>query len=424
MKPGADDAPAMERVVPLSHAGTKAPLWLLVLITISGTLAMHMFVPALPAVAHDFGASIAAMQMTISVYILGLAGGQLVYGPLSDSFGRRPLLIAGLALYVVAGLAAALSSNVHTLVAARLFQALGGCAGLVLGRAIVRDTASAGEALRDLALLNLVMMIGPGFAPLIGSALAVGFGWRSIFVVLAALGAATFAFSWRLLPETGRPTQSVSAGSLLRDYRLLLRSPSFAGFALGGGCSTTSIYAFIAAAPFIISGQLHRPLQEVGIYLGLVMLGMALGNAATRYLVRRVTLERLLIGASALSLASALALLAVVLLGDLTVAAAVGLMFLFTLGAGAASPAALTKALGVDARLVGSAAGLYGFTQMAVGALCTSLVGIGHSAALASAIVLTVAAALGQAGFWVGVRCERAVRGRSEHDGTLHGDAS
>lgn len=408
----------------LPRVGTKAPLWLLVLITISGTLAMHMFVPALPAVAHDFGASIAAMQMTISVYILGLAGGQLVYGPLSDSFGRRPLLIAGLALYVVAGLAAALSSDVHTLVAARLFQALGGCAGLVLGRAIVRDTASAGEAVRDLALLNLVMMIGPGLAPLMGSTLAVSFGWRSIFVVLAALGAATFVFSWRLLPETGRPTGSIKAASLVRDYRLLLRSPTFVGFALGGGCSTTSVYAFIAAAPFIIVTQLHRPLQEVGIYLGLLMLGMALGNAVTRYLVRRVILGRLLIAANAVSVASALALLAVVLLGDLTVAGAIGLMFLFAVGAGAASPAALTKALGVDTRLVGSAAGLYGFTQMAVGALCTSLVGIGHSAALASAIILTVAAALGQAGFWVALRCERAAPGSSEQGGVLRGDAS
>ncbi|TAM34028.1 MAG: Bcr/CflA family efflux MFS transporter [Burkholderiaceae bacterium] len=411
-------------MMPLSRTAAKAPLWLLVLITISGTLAMHMFIPALPSVAHDFGASIAAMQMTISVYILGLAGGQLVYGPLSDSFGRRPLLIAGLALYVVAGLAAALSINVHTLIVARLFQALGGCAGLVLGRAIVRDTASAGEAVRDLALLNLVMMIGPGFAPLIGSVLTVSFGWRSIFVVLAVLGAGTFAFSWRLLPETGRPTGSVRAASLLHDYRTLLRSPTFVGFALGGGCATTSAYAFIAAAPFIISGQLHRPLQEVGLYLGLLMLGMALGNAVTRYLVRRVALERILIAANALSVASALALFVVVLLGDLTVVDLVGLLFVFTLGAGAASPAALTKALGVDSRLVGSAAGLYGFTQMAVGALCTSLVGIGHSAALASAIILTVAAALGQAAFWVGVRCERTEPGRSDHGGELRGDPS
>jgi len=230
-------------------------------------------------------------------------------------------------------------------------------------------------------------------------------------------------FTWRLLPETGRPTGSIGAGTLVRNYRLLLRSPSFVGFAVGGGCSTTSIYAFITAAPFIVASELHRPVHEVGFYLALLMLGMGLGNAITRYLVRRMGLERLLIGANAVSVLSAVALLMVILLGGLTVVSAIGLMFLFAVGAGATSPAALTKALSVDARLVGSAAGLYGFTQMAVGALCTSLVGIGHSAALASAVVLTVAAVLGQAGFWVGLRWEHAAPGSRGHGGVIHGEA-
>jgi len=397
-------------VISRSTSKTKAPLWLLVLITISGTLAMHMFVPALPDAARTFGASIAAMQMTISVYILGLAVGQLIYGPLSDGLGRRPMLIVGLSLYTVAGLAAALASGVQTLVAARLFQALGGCAGLALGRAIVRDRAQADEAVRDLALLNLMMMVGPGLAPLLGSGLTVAFGWRSIFLLLAALGGVTLLFTWRLLPETSRPTGNISVAALVRDYALLLRSPRFMGFALGGGCATTSIYAFIAAAPFILSSQLHRSLHEVGLYLGLLMVGMSLGNALTRHLIRKVSLERLLIAANLVSMASAMTLLVVTLIGALTVADVMGPMFLFALGAGASSPAALTKALGVDSTLIGSAAGLYGFTQMAVGALCTFAVGIGQNPALAAACVLTVAAVLGQAGFWVALGSERTTR--------------
>jgi DHA1 family bicyclomycin/chloramphenicol resistance-like MFS transporter len=397
-------------VISRSTSKTKAPLWLLVLITISGTLAMHMFVPALPDAARTFGASTAAMQMTISVYILGLAVGQLVYGPLSDGLGRRPMLIVGLSLYTVAGLAAALASGVQTLVAARLFQALGGCAGLALGRAIVRDRAQADEAVRDLALLNLMMMVGPGLAPLLGSGLTVAFGWRSIFLLLAALGGVTLLFTWRLLPETSRPTGNISVAALVRDYALLLRSPRFMGFALGGGCATTSIYAFIAAAPFILSSQLHRSLHEVGLYLGLLMVGMSLGNALTRHLIRKVSLERLLIAANLVSMASAMTLLVVTLIGALTVAGVMGPMFLFALGAGASSPAALTKALGVDSTLIGSAAGLYGFTQMAVGALCTFAVGIGQNPALAAACVLTVAAVLGQAGLWVALGSERTTR--------------
>ena len=122
------------------------PLWLLTLITFSGTLAMHIFVPALSYAADDLQASASEMQLTISLYILGLAFGQLIYGPISDRFGRRPTLIAGLILYTLAGLAALFAPDAESLIAARLFQALGGCAGLVLGRAIVRDSRAAEAA--------------------------------------------------------------------------------------------------------------------------------------------------------------------------------------------------------------------------------------------------------------------------------------
>ena len=147
-----------------------APLWLLALVTFSGTLGMHIFVPALPFAATDLGASIGEMQLTVSLYILGLAVGQLVYGPLSDRFGRRPTLMVGLVLYTLAGLAAAFAPEVDSLIAARLFQALGGCAGMVLGRAIVRDTSTPEASAQRLALLSLIVSVGPGSAPIIGSA--------------------------------------------------------------------------------------------------------------------------------------------------------------------------------------------------------------------------------------------------------------
>jgi DHA1 family bicyclomycin/chloramphenicol resistance-like MFS transporter len=383
----------------------KAPLWLLALITISGTLAMHMFVPALPAAAMSLGASTAAMQATISVYILGLAGGQLIYGPLSDGLGRRPVLLTGLFVYAIAGVAAALAPDVDALVAARLFQALGGCAGLALGRAIVRDTSRPDEAVRDLALLNLMIMIGPGLAPMLGSALTGAFGWRAIFLMLATLGGVTLLLAWRLLPETRRATGSIKVAALMRDYMLLLRSPSFMGFALGGGCATTSIYAFIAAAPFIISSQLHRSVHEVGLYLGLVMVGMAMGNAITRHLSRRVRTERLLIAANLVGMVSAIAFLVIVQLEAMTVWDVVGLMFLFALGAGATSPAALSKALSVaPVAVIGSAAGLYGFLQMAVGATCTFALGIASDPAWAAACVLTAAMVVSQSAIWLALR--------------------
>ncbi|QNN58533.1 multidrug effflux MFS transporter [Diaphorobacter ruginosibacter] len=384
-----------------------APLWLLVMITLSGTLAMHMFVPALPDAARSLQVSSAAVQATIGIYILGLAFGQLFYGPLSDALGRRPLLMVGLSLYFGAGLVAALAPNVETLVLARLFQALGGCAGLALGRAMVRDTTSADEAVRALALLNLIMMVGPGLAPLIGSSMVELGGWRMVFVFLSVLGALTLFLTWRLVPETGSPTGVVSVSVLAQDYTSLLRSPKYLGYAFGGACATTSIYAFIAAAPFVITEQLQHPVRDVGIALGIIMIGMGVGNAITRRLVLNVPVERLLVFGNGLSIASAVIFLGLELAGWLNLPAVVVLMLFFAMGSGTASPAALSKTLMVDAHHVGSAAGMYGFSQMALGALFTLMVGWGSNPALSAAIVLIGAAVAGQVGVQFAIRQER-----------------
>ncbi|HEY6982351.1 multidrug effflux MFS transporter [Reyranella sp.] len=381
-----------------------APLWLLALITFSGTLAMHIFVPALPEAGHDLGASIGAMQMTMSVYIFGLAIGQLLYGPLSDRFGRRSILTTGLVIYAATGLWAAFAPDVHTLIILRLLQALGGCSGLVIGRAIVRDTALAKEAARRLALMNLMVAIGPGAAPLLGSALTTTFGWRSIFFALAGLGAVNLLFTWLLLPETHSTSGTAQVGRLARNYGRLLRSPAFLGYALGGGCATTSIYGFIAASPFIFIHQLGRPDYEVGIYLAIQISGIWLGSMAASRLIPKVSVDRLMVGANLASVLAALSFLAIVLLGHLSVPLVVGPMFFFALGAGIASPAALGQAISVNPAVIGSASGLYGFSQMAVGAVCTAITGFGSNPALAAAIVLAAAGLVAQCSFWIALR--------------------
>lgn len=381
-----------------------APLWLLTLITFSGTLAMHILVPALPEAALDLGASIGGMQMTLSVYILGLAIGQLAYGPLSDRFGRRPVLMAGLVLYSLAGLAAAFVPDVHSLVVARFFQALGGSSGMVIGRAIVRDTALPQAAARRLATMNLMVALGPGLAPLIGGALASTLGWRSIFLALAVLGIANVLFSWRLLPETTPPASERSTSSLARNYGRLLLSPMFLGYAIGGGCATTSMYAFIGASPFIFAQQLHRPYYEVGIYPALTLAGVWIGSVAATRLIPRVPIDRLAVWANLLSVLASFVFLGAVLSGNLSVLLVIGPMFVFGIGAGVCSPASVTQAISVNPKVIGSASGLYGFSQMGVGAICTALVGFGGNPALAVAIILAGAGVIGQIAFWIALR--------------------
>ncbi|WP_454685358.1 multidrug effflux MFS transporter [Ancylobacter moscoviensis] len=386
--------------------GVQAPLWLLALFAFSGTLAMHIFVPALPSAGLELGASTASMQLTVSFYILGLAVGQLVYGPLSDRFGRRPVLMGGLVLYTLAGIACAFAPDAHALIAARLVQALGGCAGLVLGRAIVRDSSLPAETARRLALMNLMVTLGPGIAPIVGGVIAASTGWRSIFVLLVILGVTNLLLAWRRLPETGSRVSHDTA-TLARNYARLVVSPAFLGYSIGGGCATTSMYAFIASAPFILVNELHRDAHEVGFILAVLVSGVWLGSVLTSRLITRLPIGRLLVGANALSVVAAFIFLGAVLQGALTVPLTVATMFAFTLGVGITAPAALTQAVSVDPVVIGSASGLYGFAQMAVGALCTALAGLGPDPALSTALVLAGSGCIAQVAFWIAGRRRR-----------------
>jgi MFS transporter, DHA1 family, multidrug resistance protein len=334
------------------------PLWLLALITFSGTFAMHIFVPALPIVALDLHASISTVQMTVSLYILGLAVGQLFYGPLSDRFGRRRVLIAGLVIYTASGLAAALAPTIHVLICARLFQALGGCVGLVIARAIVRDTSEPKDTARRLALMNLMVTLGPGVAPVIGNLMAYSLGWRSIFLFLCLLGIANFILTATRLSETGARTNT-DLGILARNYWSLLVSPRFIGYSVGGGCATTSVYAFIAVAPFVFVNELHRPPHEVGIYLAILIAGIWIGSMLASRLIHRLPMVPLLIGTNSISVAAVAILLGGILAGHLSLWLAVSTVFIFSVGVGTAAPMALTQAISVNPYVVGSASVLY-----------------------------------------------------------------
>ncbi len=383
------------------------PLWTLVLITLSGTLAIHIFVPALPTVGRDLGVSMAVMQNTISLYILGLAVGQLMYGPLADGFGRRPVLLVGMSVFFLASVAAAVAPSADTLIAARVLQALGGCSGLVLGRVIVRDTSTSHDTVRRLALMNLMTTLAPAAAPLIGATIAASMGWRMLFVLLAGLGAINLWLSWRWVAETGRPTGRVHARGLASDYWRMLGNRRFVALAVGGSCATMSVYAILVASPFILVEQLGRSTTEMGVVIMALALGMTLGNAVTSRLAGRVRIERLLIDGNLLAAGCAVLFTAFVLLDRLALWNLVPLFFCYSLSVGFAGPGAVTKAISVDPRLTGTASGLYGACQMMVGAIATIGVGWGGSPALAAGLVLVVAGVIAQGSLRWAMRAER-----------------
>ena len=382
----------------------RAPFVLIVAITACGTLGMHLIIPALPDTARALGVSAGTIQLTITLYLIGLAIGQLLYGPVSDRFGRRPVLLAGLALFTLAGIATTLAPNAWTLVIARILQSIGACAGLVLGRAIVRDSAAPDRAAARLGLLTLVMAAAPAIAPVLGGYASAWIGWRAAFALLAIVGGVTLAFAVLLLPETNTMQSGTRASMLVGSLRLF-RSRAFCGYVLGGACTTTSFYAFMAASPFILVDLLHQPTERVGLYYLLLMAGVAAGGLSANRLAGRIRAQLALRLANSIAIAGAACFMLADLAGWLNVVTVIAPIVVFMVGAGMASPFALTGAVSVNPHAIGAASGLYGFTQMAYGALCTVIVEVWRPGSVFPvAVVLLVSALLGQAALSLAVR--------------------
>src|SRR4051794_40580995 len=388
----------------LGSRRVKAPFPLLVAMTACGTLGMHVIIPALPATARALDMSISTAQLTITLYLIGLAAGQLLYGPVSDRLGRRPVLLAGLALFTVASIATALASNAATLIGARILQSIGGCAGLVLGRAAVRDAAAPDKAAGQLALLGLVLALVPAIAPAIGGFITAYVSWRGSYVLLAVVGGLSLLGCVLLMPETMTP-HATPGRSLVAAYRRFLRSPTFLGYAVGGACTTTAFYGFMSASPFIFETRLHQPTQRIGLYYLCLMLGVALGSTLANRLAERLSLLTALRIANGLGILGA-ALFALADAADaLSVLTVVAPVTVFMIGAGMASPFALTGAVSVNPRAIGTASGMYGFFQMGYGMLCTIVVESWHPGAVYPvAAVLLGSAVLGQIAMMVAAR--------------------
>ena len=358
---------------PEAGADRKAPLPLLVAVTMTGTVALHIFVPALAAAAADLGTTQAGAQLTITVYLIGLAGGQLLYGPLSDRFGRRPILLAGLGLYLAGLLLAIPAPNIGVLLVARALQSLGACGSLVIGRAMVRDVSTREDAARKLAILTTAMTLTPALAPAIGGVVSGAFGWRAVFVVLACVVAALGTLVAFTLPETNRHKVALPGiGAVLAGYIRLVRIPAFRAYLVAGACGGTSLYAFLAVAPFLLVDRLGRSPEEVGFDCLLVVFGMVGGAVLASRLAARVPIRRAARGGNLVCIAAALVLLLVDRTGTLGVVSLLVPLFAYAVGVGLLSPNAVAGLMNVDPHAAGSASSLYGFTQMTFGAVFTA----------------------------------------------------
>jgi DHA1 family bicyclomycin/chloramphenicol resistance-like MFS transporter len=373
--------------------GTFALTLLLAMLTALGPVSMDMYLPSLPDIAHVLAAPTARVQLTISSYLIGFAVGQVVYGPVSDRYGRRPVLLAALALYVVSTLVCAATQSVDPLIGARFLQGVGGSGSIVLARAIVRDIYSGVRAARELSLMGSISAFAPIVAPMIGGALQTAFGWRASFICMDAAAVVATLLAVRLLPETLRRRAGgpVSLSSMVRGYGMVLRHRGFLVYLGILTLSYAGLFAWISGAAVVLQGVYGLSAAAFGFTFALGAAGYMVGATIATRLVVRLGLDRTIgFGVTVLAIGG-LALAAVVAAGIPGVWL-VAAMALYLAGLGLAMPQAMAGALTPFPDHAGTAASLLGVVQQTVAATVAAVIGsyLGYSAWPVAAVVLTM----------------------------------
>jgi DHA1 family bicyclomycin/chloramphenicol resistance-like MFS transporter len=395
---------------PASSSAAARRTGLLVTLVLGGLtatppLAMDMYLPSLPEVTGSLHAPAATVQLTLTACLLGMALGQLVVGPMSDRWGRRRPLLAGLAVYLLATALCALAPNVGTLVAFRLAQGLAGAAGIVIARAVVRDLYDGVAMARFFSTLMLISGVAPIVAPLIGGQILRVTDWRGVFLVLTGVGLLLGALVWLRLPETLPPAQrhGGGVGDALRSMRALLADLPFTGYTLAGSFAFAALFGYIAASPFVVQEIYGASPQTFSLLFGLNSVGLVVaGQVNGKLLVGRVALEKVLACGLAVILlaATALLLMATGALGEVGLPPIAAALFVLMSAMGITLPNAQSLALLRTRHAAGSASALLGTSSFLVGAVASPVVGVaGEHTAVPMAMVQLVAALVAGASF-------------------------
>ncbi|MGF6314064.1 multidrug effflux MFS transporter [Pseudomonas frederiksbergensis] len=357
-----------------------------------GPLAIDFYLPAFPAMALAFGTDEKHVQLTLAAYFLGLSIGQLAYGPVADRFGRRIPLLTGVGLFTVASLACAYAPTLEWLIGARFVQALGGCAGMVISRAVVSDKCDAVGSAKVFSQLMLVMGLAPILAPMLGGLLVNTTGWQSIFLVLTGFSALAGLAVALGLPESlpaHVPRQPLSGA--LRQYGRLLADPIFLGHALTGGVAIAGMFAYIAGSPFVFIKLYGVPAEHFGWLFGINAAGFILVAQVNARMLAKRGPAFLLARTVWLYLAGGLALLAVSALHTTQLWPLLIPLFLCIASLGCIVPNASACAMNGQGARAGSASAMLGCLQFSVAAGAAALVGVLHDgSAMPMAMVISL----------------------------------
>ncbi len=356
---------------------TKRIILLLAAASAMGPAAMQILLPALPVIKETFAVSDDVAQLTLSLSMFAIAVGTLFYGPLSDKYGRKPVIMSGMVITLLGSIFCFVASSIELLILGRFVQAFGGAAGLVIARAIVRDVYGGEDAARVIATLVMVMVVIPMLSPAVGGELMARFGWESVFLVMAALSIFIALSIGRHLPETlAHPVPFEGARAMLVTYLSLFRSRAFCGYAFCVTFVSVVFFSFISAAPEIMVSVFGRPPTEYGYYFIMIPLGFMAGNYVARRFGRRVDMDRMIAWGGCIAIGGILLAMVIQLLGFKQPVALFAPIALAVFGNGITLPNAQAAAINEFPQVAGSASGLTGFLQMAVSAVAAQSVAL------------------------------------------------
>ncbi len=352
-------------------AGSAALTALLAMLTALGPLSTDMYLPSLPGIAGYFSASTSSVQLTLSLFLAGFAIGQIIYGPLSDRLGRKPVLIGGLAVFLAASMICAAATAIHMLIAARFVQAIGACAAIVLARAIVRDLYDGSQAARMLSMMGALMGLVPAVAPVIGGLLEASFGWRASFVLTAVLAVVLIAVVMFFLPETLAASERgrLSVARMFRDFAGLLGDRRFLRYAGAVTLGYGGLFAFISGSSFVL--QRHYGLSELqfGLSFALCVLGYIAGTLIGARLSRSHAIPQILFAGTVALALGGVTMVAAMHAAEPHVWHVLAPMSVYMLGVGLTLPQSMAGAITPFPHAAGTASSLMGFVQMTFAAL-------------------------------------------------------
>jgi DHA1 family bicyclomycin/chloramphenicol resistance-like MFS transporter len=364
-------------------------------LTAVGPLAIDMYLPGLPTIGREFGVDAAATQVSVASYFAGVAVGQAFYGPLSDAVGRKPALYFGLVVFILSSIGCAWADSVNTLVVFRFLQALGGCAPIVIPRAIVRDHFDQVGSIRMLSMLMLVMGLAPILAPLIGGQLLVNFGWRSVFWLLATYAVVWFVVVAFRLPESlpieRRRRQPV--GVVLSTYLRLLWDRTYICYVLSGALIFAGLLTYVSGSPYVFIELFHVSPERYGLYFGVNACGIMAASQTNRWLATRVEARRIVGIVLIVAMTASLVLLFDAYSGFGGFAGILVPLFFYIACHGFVLPNTTALAMAPHGKVAGSASALLGTVQFVLASLTGALV-----AALANGTPVPLAAVIAGCG--------------------------